>query len=311
MRRLQLLINAARRQTDNEDYDSSSGISDEEFIQYANDAQDDILAAIHLQFPMSLVKESTITLINGQESYDLPSDIFLNSRLVNVEFAPTGNLREYYKLKEGTLSERFTGYSADPSFYIRRSGSILLQPTPKTGFARINYQYNVPRLDIRLAKVGAVTLATSSITSLTFDTSYTLKDDQILEEEYFSVVSKDGVVKMQSIPISSIDVSTGVVTIVAGFTFDTGETIAVGDYICRGKYGTTHSQLPDICEQYIYKFLSWKILKRDSSGDSREQTEELLMTKNIIVESFKLPDGDVSYIPIIDSSYLDDDTGFW
>lgn len=307
MRSLELLLTAVRRETDNLDFDSTTGIQDDEIIQYANDAQDEILSQIHMQHPLTLVKESVIDLTQDTEAVDLPFDVFLGERIVNVMYSQTGNQRDYYQLKKGSPAERFSGFSAEPSFYIRRGGQILLQPPPQAIGAklRIIYQKALPRLDIRLAKIGAVTTVGSAITALTLDTSFPIKSDELVEEEFFTVFSQDGTVTMKSIPISSVDETVGTVTL-GSFTFEDGETIAAGDYVGRGKNTTSVSQLPDICERYLLAFMCWKILKRDSSDDAMTKLTELTAISQTIVDSFKEPDDDVDYIPIIDNQFLDD-----
>lgn len=308
MRRIDLILEAARRQTDNVEYDASSGLSQDQLIQFANDGQDDLVEAILSEFPLSFTEEIEISLVADQEEYELPRDCFMGSRVIKVEYSHSGLSRDYYKLDLGTISERVAGYSADPSFYIRKNKSVLLQPKPQKSGAliRVTYQKAFPRLDYRLARVGSVTTSGSSITALTLDTSYPIFDTQLLEEEYVCIVDKNGLVKMQAIPLTAVDVSTGVCTIDT-FSFQTGESIAANDYVVRGKYTTTHSYLTDNCERYLYQYVSWKILKRDSSNDSPEQGQELEMTKMQVVRSFAIPEQDTSTVPILDSQFLMDD----
>lgn len=306
MRNIQLLIDQSRRATENEEFSTTTGITDEEFIQYLNDGQDRLESSIQVRFRNFFQDESIISTVVGQESYDIPQDALLGTRIEYVEYSSTGQDKDYYALKLGNLIERKTGVFAEPSFYIRRSKTILLTGQPQTSGAklRVTYQKKLARLDIRRATVSAVTLASSSITSLTLDTSVLLDDTALLEEGYVTVVNKYGAIQMKRIPVTAIDTSTGVVTIEPGFTFESGETIAVGDYLLRGPVSTTHSELPDICERYLLSYANWKIFRRDSSNDAIEQGQELQVLERDILDGFEEPEGDVPTVAVLDPQFI-------
>ena len=307
MKRIDLLITRSRKTTENDNFSDTQGIDDEEFLQYFNDGQDEIQSIIFNSFPDALQVETTISAIAGQEAYNIPSDAFLGNRVEVVEYSPTGNSSDYIMLKKGAKRERISGVQSTPSYYIRRSKQILLQPQPQdsSGLIRILYQKRVSRLDIRRATVSAVTLGASSITSLSFDTTSLLDDSALLEEDRITIVGREGEVKMKNVLIDSINTSTGVVTVNSGFTFDSGETIAVGDYAVRGQDSTTHSQLPQITEKYLLEYANLRINMRDSSQDSGAISSLLQKIESTIKEAFSEPDGEVNYIPILDSQYLE------
>lgn len=309
MRNLELLISQSRRNTENTDFSDTTGISNADFIDWANQGQERLQSLLTAVSSDLFEAEKEVQMVSGQEGYDIPDDAYLKNRLVFLEFTETGNARDYFALKKGRLRERVNGIPSTPSVYIRRGSQILLQPTPDSsaGKLRITYQKRLPRLDIRQAKVASVSTSGSSITSLTLSTSELLTSDSreaLLEEGYFSVIDKDGIVKMKKVPVLDIDLTTGVVTLDT-FSFESGETIAANNYLVRGPFTTTHSQLPDTCERYLVAYMDWKALKKDSNTDSGEQTVELQTIEKDIVESFAEPDADVNYVPIIDASYLD------
>lgn len=308
MRNIELIIKAARRQTDNEEYDDSTGLSQDQLIQFANDAQDDLIEGIQSTWPQSFLLVKNIDIVVNQEAYDLPSDTFMMSRVAHVEYSKSGNERDFYPLKQGTISERLSGYSAEPSFYIRLNNQVLLQPKPQSigAILRVTYQKALPRLDYRLGKIGSVTTVGSAITALTLDTSVPIYSDQLLEEEYFTVVDANGLVTMRSIPISAVDETSGVISLGA-FSFVSGETISTGSYVVRGKYSTTHSYLTDNCERYLSEYIAYKIYRRDSSNDSPGQKDELDTTKATVIQSFSVPEHDILTIPVLDGNYLTED----
>lgn len=311
MRRVELLIEQSRKQTESTNYSEDAGIQDAEFIQYLNDGQDRVFARLLLVYPDEHIVEREISTTSGTASYPIPTDAFLRSKVKLVEYSPTGNEKDYYDLDQGVLKERFNGNPGSPSYYIRRGSEVLIQPAPNTsnGKIRFNYFQKLPRLDKRRGRVSSVTLDSSdnTITSLILDNTSLSANDitDIQNEGYLSIVDKDGNIKMKAIPVSSIDQDTGVVTLDGDFNYEDGETISSGHYIVRGAYATTHSYLDDACERYLLAHCDWKILKRDSSNDSVEQNKELNDILAEIVDAYKDADDDIDYVPILDSQYFD------
>jgi len=306
MRKLELLILASRRATENQEFTETAGIQDEEFIQYFNDGQEEIHAKLNQLFPHILMKQKEIQCVAAQEAYDIPSDVFLGTRIDFVEYTQSGNATDYYGLKKGSLKERLNGVQTDPSFYIRNGTQILLQPKPQSSGSkiRVSYQRSIPRLDIKRATVESVTLgAGNTITSLVLDDSVLFDRDALLEEGYITITDKDGVIKMQSIPIDDITTA-GVVTVSAGFTYETGESIAVGDSVLRGKVSSQISELPELCEKYLIEYCNARILVRDSSSDSAAVGQVLTRVESTLQTAFAEPDNDPDYIPVLDGQYL-------
>jgi len=307
MRKLETLILASRRATENQEYTDTAGIQDEEFIQYFNDGQEEIHTLINAAFPHVLMKIKEMNVTGGVEAYSIPSDVFMGTRIDNIEFTQSGAPDNYYPLKKGSVKERLSGIQTDPSFYIRNGNQIFLQPKPQSSGSkiRITYQRTIPRLDIQRATVESVTLNTGSktITSLVLDDSVLMDTTALLEENFITVLDKNGVVKMRSIPISAIS-STGVVTVDASFVYEDGESISVGDSVCRGKYASNFSELPELCEKYLLEYCNTRILIRDSSSDSDALGQLLLKVQGTIQAAFAEPDNDPDYVPVLDGQYL-------
>ncbi|NCX94543.1 MAG: hypothetical protein EBX40_07690, partial [Gammaproteobacteria bacterium] len=305
--KLETLILASRRATENQEYTDTAGIPDEEFIQYFNDGQEEIQSLINQSFPRVMMKQGLISTVANQEAYDLPSDIYLGTRLDFAEYSTTGDEQNYYPLKQGSLKERLNGIQSNPSFYIRNNSQILLQPRPQKSGAvvRVTYQRTIPRLDIVRGTVLSATLDTGNktITSLQLDTGSLLDSEALLEENYITILDKNGVVKMQAIPISAI-ASNGVVSVDAGFVYSNGESITAGDKVCRGKYASNFSQLPDVCEKYILEYTNTRILIRDSSSDAGDVGQILAKVQNTLQAAFAETDNDPKYPTILDGQFL-------
>lgn len=310
MRYIGNIITRIRQISENEDFSDTSGISDDEILQYLNDAQVRIQSAISNTHPYVFQVEEELSTVANQEAYDIPWDAFLGNRIDLVEHTNGQDRSSYVVLKQGRMPERVSSrVYTHPSFYIRRAGQILLQPAPGTGndLLRLTYQKRLPKVDIRRGTVGSVTLGSNTITALTLNTTVLIDEAALEEDGYITIVDKDGNQKMRRIPVDDVDANSGVVTVSAGFTFEDGETIAVGDRVIRGSDSTTHSQLDDICEPFLLKYAKYQLDKRDSSTDIADSTQDLVDSLQSIVDSYSTPDGDIKFVPVIDNQYLDVD----
>lgn len=306
MRRLDLLINEARSETDNTIFTDDTGIQDPQFIRWANSAQTRILSLIQQQHPDYFQRENIITVVAGTEGYDLPAKTFLNTRVQMVEYSVSGQAVDYRLLKKGSLKERVSGTQGNPAFYIRFSDQILLQPIPQgSGTLRVVTQLALPRIDIRRATVLSSTLTTDTITNLTLDTGVNIDDTEIRDEGYICIVDKDGAILMEGIPVDDVNTTTGIVSVTAGFLFQSGESIPAGSYVVLGNYSSTHSSLPDVAERYLVETMIWKSEKRDANQISQEMNQELKEIEADILASYAEADDDVTFVPIIDGQYMD------
>jgi len=297
-----------REETESTEYTSETGVQDSSILLAFNHAQDRIMSLIQQQKPNLFQKEVVIDAVYGQEAYDLPADVFGTHMLEKVEYSVSGNENDYSTLDFGSLRERINRVPGTPSFYIRRSGQVLLQPKPQSssGKIRLTYIRTIPKLDLRRGKVSAVTITGSEITTLTLDPTQLTTDNAqaIIDAEWICIVSKEGAIKSQAIPVSDLNTSSGDVTVEAGFLLASGETIDVGDYVVTGKFATTHSELPDIAERYLIEFGKWRVYKRDSSNDSQESDAERREMEADILATYSEPGKDVMDVPILDTQFL-------
>ena len=305
MRSVNLLIDQSRRATGNTEFTPSSGVQDSEFLQYINDGQEEIHSILNQLFPTILYKIETIPVQQNVENYVLPRDVYLGTRVDFVEYSASGLDQDFYPIKKGSVKERVNGQSGNPSFYIRINNELYIQPRPQQGGKlRVTYQKAIPKLDFRRAQIQAVSTSGNQITALTVDPSVQIDSAEILEQGFACVIDAYGAVKMQAIPITAIDTTTGVVTLGAGFTFQDGETIAATDYLCAGKFSATVSLLPDVCEKFLIEYTNVRILMRDSSTDSRDISQILLRVQDTLTKAFAEPSNDPDTIPILDGQYF-------
>mgnify|MGYP003345904786 CR=1 FL=1 len=300
---LPIFIALSRRITENQEYTDTAGIQDDEFIQFFNDAQEEIHALINQNWPHVLMGSKTIDLVTNQEAYDIPDDVYLGTRIDFVEFSKA-NPDYFYALKKGSIKERLNGIQGDPSFYIRNGTQLLIQPKPNgNSKIRITYQRSIPRVDLKRGVVESVTLSGSSITALKLSETEYFDRDSILEDNFICVADKYGTVKMKKISISTVSTD-GTVTVEPGFLFEDGETIEVGDFVYTGKFTSNFSQLPDVCEKGMLEYVNTRIKIRDSDSDSAAIAQVLERMLSTLNAAFAEPDNDPDYVPVLDGQYL-------
>lgn len=306
MRRVDRLIKQIRIQTENEDSGLNYGIKTEEFLQYINDAQHRLQSLITAQHEHAFVSEDVQSVKQGNQEYALPDLALMENKVVSVEYSPTKDQDDYYHLTPRNLHIRSTFDEAYPDGYIRRSGKILLQPTPsQNGNLRINYVKRIFDLDIRRGVISVATQTGNTIDSLIVDVSNSktpIDFDELQDADFVCVVDKNGNMVARNIPVEGLNTATGELTIESGFELN-DEVITVGNFIVSGKDKTTHSELPKMTERYLIAYAAWKILKRDSSTDSTEQQQELTSMENDIVNAFAMIDGDVHPIPLVNREW--------
>lgn len=301
------LIEDVRDSSENDDFTSTTGIQDREFVRYLNEGQQRLHNKIIQQHPRVFEQDTTYTLSRSQETVTLPIDIHVKNMVTQVEYSYNGNEDEYCVISPTSPRNRQSGVEGTPSHYFVRNNKVFLTPTPNDSSPslRVSYIRRCNALGKRMAQVDAVTLTSTAISSLTVDVSAVGVDAVSLEraDEYFTVVDSQGNVKMDNVKFDSIDTSTGVVTVDSLFTFESGETIVSGDWLIAGRSASSHldTNLTDMSERYIEQFAIYKIFKRDSSNDSQEAGQEMLALETEIVDSYKEIPNDVTEIPDINN----------
>ncbi len=305
MRRVEQLITQVRRATENVRVGTTDGLSDEEFIQYLNDAQELCESNIRRVYAKAFVKEKTWS-ATGAEQVTLPSDIWARQAVISLEWSPTGLAKDYYHLKKRTVRERFT-MTGSPSQYVLYNNSILIDCYPATGTFRLIYQMKLPRLDKRRGTVASRTLTATACTALTITPSGLFVQGDYDLYPTISVVDNFGVVLMSGIAYSAVSAA-GVLTLEgSSFTFASGETAPVGSYVVLGTNSSPTSSLSDECEKFLLAYCQRRILDRDSSDDRMTISEDEKAMLADIAETFAEISGDIDEIPTFNNDYFNDD----
>lgn len=292
MRRIELLINDVRFNTNNEGTNRYSSIR---MIKFFNDAQRTLQALIHTHDTNGkyFVREVFLNLVANQESYAMPLDIFADNAITGVARLVTTSSIDYYTpMRQLTEKERRKEFG-----YIPQGATVLVSPVPNILLnlgLRINYTYRIATLSLRVGKIASKTDGVSVQLEAGF-----LADDITLFEDFFCVIGADGTIKDKEFALDGYNTGTGLIS-----TSSTLVNGAVGDYVVIGAEATSHSELPNVCEQLLTNFVERKIHAVDSSKEISDinflTQEEITSMKELFVDV----EQDVKYPPIADDTYL-------
>jgi len=311
MRRVDALITAARTVSRNAaNADGTFAITDNEILQYLNDAQDRMQNLISTQKNVAKIfdTQAIITLVANQEAYTIPDRLLLNKQIDAVEFSATGLLSDYVRIRKLNFFNRDTNTGNYPIGYFKRGGQIFLQPTPAIagGTLRVTYERDLDDLDIPRAVVSTVTGGTATqFETLTFSTLANTHESTTPgwnNIQYFSIVNADGVRRCSNILSASYDAGTNIITPnPTPFIFTASDTTpAVNDVAVFNKYTTTFSQLPDACERYLVHYAAAELFHRDSSNDYGKQSGVVEKMEIDILKALSAQTSEVQYVPMMD-----------
>lgn len=297
MRRLEILIDLARELSQNQRYDANSGVSQKLFTHYFQSAQDNLQMQIVNAKTKYRLKQEIVPIVNAQELYSYPTDIYLNN-IDTLEWSQ--NNLNWIPLDRSLTKDRQNIRVGYPFGYWTRHDGFLLTPPLQFGYLRINYIAKLKRLEKRSGLITTVT--GTPITSITLDVAEASYDPSYLAlYDYITIVGKDGEQKTPSIPITSL--SANVINI-PNYTLQTGESVAPGDYVLAGSDTVNIPEFPEICETYLLKYANYQAKFGDSSKWTAEATKDMGMTLDTLLTSFKMLTDDVSYVPITNTDYL-------
>lgn len=313
MKYVQDIITDARRLSRNEDFsvDSTSGAvtggqGNDELLRYINDAQDLLQSKIsNAHSSVSpFASSQEITTVADQRAYSVNDRVFYNKEFITIRYSHSGNLSDYGRPLDKLHPMNDISDAAEyPVGYYRQGGYFYPVPIINRANAKFEVKYERSLDDLAL-RVGTVTARTLSSTQLTALTISTATDDANaianVSDKYLCVSDKDGVVKMRNIPFTSYASGTGVFTL-DPFTFATGETVAVGDFITLGKYTTTHSKLADECESYLSYYCACILLGPKDVTGAYNRLSEILWGKGgmeeTIIKMYKQQSQEIDRIP--------------
>lgn len=311
MRRVDTQIKLARKEAYSKDPTTTKGVAHNTILEYINDGQDILQSLISSAYAKFNIKEDTQNCVVNQENYSVTDGrVFLNNRFVSVELSCSGNLVDYIPLRKAGFLERDTD-SGLPGKYIRRDAEILLNPIPDSATykIRVNFEEELDDLDIRRGKITSVAGTGTSgdpITSITLAASNPTPDgtDTTLTDvdagDYICVVDLDGNRIARNIPVTAYNTGSRILT-VTNFELATNDTLpAANHYITWGKYTSTHSGLPDRCDNYLVLYTAWRILSHKKSTQFSEALRRrVAVSEKEIIDAYTSKGQELVLIPEI------------
>jgi hypothetical protein len=301
--RTDLIVRDSLYQTGNIAYTATSGIRKAEVIRYVNEAQTTILNKI-LGCHSSLFTDKVIVNTTATAEYLIPTSVHSTGNISSVFYSFDGTDQNYVPL-ELRSPRAEVSIASFPSCYFIRNGSVVLSPIPAQtgGKLKLNFQYNLPSLDIRRALV-----TTATTNSITLTLNNTLLQETIDDltngfVDYVSVVDKDGTQLATGLPVTSYTSATRVIASTLTAAQVTAVTAGTA-YLVFGTNATTHSQLIPICERFVTHYTATLIQMRDSNSEASLTSDLMKGFEQEILDSVSVLEEDITAIAVLDTNYL-------
>lgn len=309
-KRCEHLLRRVRQRSDNLDYGTQAGISDEQIVDYLNDSISKLQNLISEQHGEIFSASTELSLVARQEEYTLPDDMLEGAGLLLVEYQ--FDAQYWKKLNKLTIAERSSGSHADPFGYIRKGRSLLLRPIPyggSTNTLRIEYVKRLDRIGKRRAKVlftqgNGTTIDFLEMDKLTYSTGDDYKNTDLQaadvgalsECDYVCIVDRDGNMIERNIPIDGVEDGMSYQLVIPSHIVM--NDIPAGSYVVCEKDTSTHQiELDPNVERYVIEYAVWRCKTQDASNEAYEQQGHLKSLQNDILNSYAVLDETVQFIP--------------
>lgn len=301
MRRVELLIDTARKLSQNTRYDATSGVPQDIFVQFLNNAQDSLIMEVENLKTKYFKKQVVVDVVPNQEVYSYPDDCYMQ-HLDTIQWtdSPTGTY--WTTLYKTTTKEKITIQPGYPFAYVPYEDGFHLNPPITRGKLYITYVRTPKRLQKRAGQITVATKVGDNLTALEVDPAEASFDEtEINSQNFLCVVDKFGTVKASNILYESVS-ALGVFTL---NPFDLGAiTIDVGDYILVGQDVTNLPQWVDICEGYLLKHMVYEAKYGDSSSWTAQAQQDMTNYFQKLSGSFATIRDDIDAVPITSLDYI-------
>ncbi len=295
------IIRVARSLSYNEQYSFTEGWNDNVAVDLVNLAQDKLYAAITQIDNPANIEEIELDVVSQQQSYDLPIDVQMALRIVDVRYLYGYQNWEFVTLRQGMIQDRF-GYPTNiPDIWCLRNGKMLLSPTPnitKPNALIINYQKRMRYMDIRRGFVGSIVQTSPSyIFQLVFsppsaspgdntEVAYTSRKNVNMEENaasildqvsYVCFVDSNGNPVVDAIPVTRYNSDPTVQQLYASPEWipdadqlaNLNAKLAAYEpvYVVQGDYSSSHCLLDRQCEDALIEIVTLRFLRLASSQE--------------------------------------------
>lgn len=301
MRRVELLIDTARKLSQNTRYDETSGVGQDIFVQYLNNAQDSLVMEIQNLKTKYFRKTEIVQVVPNQETYQWPEDCYVQ-HVDTIQWTDNANGTYWQNLYKTSTKEKITLQPGYPFAYIPYEDGFHMNPPIQSGQLYVTYMRTPKRLAKRSGKIDVATIVAGELTALEVDnTDQSFDINEINSQNYLCVVDKFGNPKASNIPYDSC--TAGGVFTLSPFALGSA-TISVGDYICIGQNVTNLPELSDICEGYLLKHMVYEAKYGDSSSFTPQAQKDLDMYFTKLSGSFATLSDDISSVVISNLDYI-------
>jgi len=302
MKRLELLIDIARKLSQNTRYDADAGIPQDIFVQFFNNAQDSLIKEIINSKAKFFKKTTTIPVVSGQEIYSYPYDCFVQ-HIDTLQWSQVAIRQTYYTtLFRSYVKERVTSQIGYAFSYIPYEDGFHLNPPLGNGQLILAYTRSVDKLGKRAGKITSFTNTAGVLSAIAVDSAEQSYDaTEINNQNYLCIVNRDGTVKARNIGYDSV--AAGVFTL-SPFTLASTDSLAVGDYIVVGKNTCNVPDFPEVCESYLLKHAVYEAKYGDSSQWNKEAKADMVANLAQLMGVFGSMSDDVIEVPITNLDYL-------
>lgn len=301
MRRVEQLIDIVRKLSQNTRYDETSGVPQDVFVQYLNNAQDSLIMEVQNVKTKYFKKQVVYDVVPNKEVYAYPEDCYIE-HIDTIQWTDSPSGTYWTTLFKTTTKEKITIQPGYPFAYVPYEDGFHLNPPITRGKLYITYVRTPNRLQKRGGLINNVTITSGQLTVLDLDPSEASFDQaEINSDNYLCVVDKYGNVKASNIPYDSVD-SVGSFTL-DPFSLGTA-SVAIGDYICVGKDVINIPDWSQICEGYLIKHAVYEAKMGDSSAWTEAARADMSAYFNKLSNSFSTIRDDIDAIPITNLDYI-------
>lgn len=298
-RRIEELIANARSLAYQENYSYTEGWNDNVVVQALNFGLDRLYAKLtEIDMPTN-VMELSIDIISQQAAYDLPIDVLMALRLVDVRYLYSGYNQpwSFITLTHGMIQDRFAYPTTLPDTFTIRNGQIILSPAPSITNLQslvINYQKRPRKLDIRRGLIASFSLGPPVTFTLTFpDTSQKYANLQANANslldliDWACITDINGNPLVDAIPLANYNQTTQILTTLPTYVMPavaqanlTAAIAANGGFVIQGDYSSTQSELDRASEDYLIEYTILRLMRL--SSDVEASTEQVAAEEAVL-----------------------------
>lgn len=295
----QNMIGRARSLAYSESYSLTEGWNDNTLVSILNLGMHRLYNALTQIENDAYVAQTRLNSVAYQDAYDLPIEVQMSLRLVDVRYLYGNEVYQFIELSNAPLQDRFAYPANLPQIYSTRFGQILLSPMPtetRTGNLIINYQKRMRELDIRRGIVasyddaGPVTFTVDYTPTSQKNANMRVNGESVLDKvDYICIVDYKGLPLVSEIPVDSYNQVTQVITCNPDFVFVPSQQAALdavldagqSPYIVGGRYSSTNSDLDAWCEDALIEYMVLRLLRLQSDA---AETAEQFQTEEMVIK---------------------------